>query len=176
MKKSTFGYLVGIAVFFLSVMPVFAQSSDTAELTLTGQVPSLVRIGFGSLVTDAESHDFGDLTEPTSFSSSIRYLANVQFTINAASTNAGVLMLDGSADGFASTVPYTLSWAGAPLDLSSGTATAVSGNARGIGSFAIEVSVTPVSLDGFDDSTTVDEVPAQGDYTDTLTFTITADE
>jgi hypothetical protein len=175
MKKVIIGY------FTLILMMVFAgslsaQAADTAELTLTGQVPSLVRIGFGSLATETENHDFGDLTAPAVLTTSLRYLANVSFDISAASANNGVLALDGASDGFANTVGYTLTWDGGAVDLSGGTANLTTATPRGIGSFGFDVAVTPVSLEGFDDTTVEADVPAQGSYTDTITFTITANE
>ncbi len=176
MRKLVIGLFTVLAVFAFSVHTLSAQATDTAQLNLTGQVPSLVRIGFGSLVADTESHDFGDLTEASSFTTTLNYLANVSFSINASSVNNGVLSLDGAGDGFGDTVGYSLSWDGATVDLSSGSVDVVSGVARGIGSFSLAVDVDAVSLDGFDDDTTIDEVPAQGTYTDSITFTITADE
>ncbi|TVQ26269.1 MAG: hypothetical protein EA383_05870 [Spirochaetaceae bacterium] len=100
----------------------------------------------------------------------------MSFSITAASANNGVLALDGDGEGFGDTVGYSLSWETGTVDLSSGSANVVTGVGRGIGSFSLGVVVDAVSLDGFDDDTTIDEVPAQGTYTDSITFTITADE
>lgn len=148
-------------------------STDTATLNLEGMVPSLVRIGFGSVDTDTHTHDFEDLTDPATMNLTLSYLANIPFDITVSSENGGVLVLDGDAEGLGETIDYTLTFNGTNVFDNDGRI--VEGGARGIGSGDLVASVTAVDFDGIDENTPETEIPAAGTYEDTITFTITAE-
>ena len=158
---------------------VMGQASAAADLVVTGTVPPIVKIGFGSIGTDG-TLTFADLT--TTYTApetetSLLYAANVGFKISVQSLNSGVLVNSTAPGSFDNDVGYQLDvGATTNVDLSGGTDVEVlTGQAAGGGT--ITVAVTPNTLDfsAFNDGSTLSTINAAGDYTDTLTFTITSE-
>ncbi|MFW5995466.1 MAG: hypothetical protein ACOCRN_05070 [Spirochaetia bacterium] len=175
MKRS----VILAGVFALLFTPAFiaAQTSDSATLNLTGNVPSLVRIGFGDVATQTDELAFGDLSDaPGSQSVDVTYLGNVGFTIDVESANGGELVnQDQSGSGLQEAIGYSFSWDGSDVTLD-GTTELVGSGSSGIYNTTAEVTVNEASLADITQDTTEGDIPAAGDYADTLTFTITAQE
>lgn len=166
---------------FLTPALLSAQT-DSATLTLTGEVPAIVRIGFGGVTSDG-TLALGNLNSAapngvTGSDTSVVYVANVNFTISVASANGGVLARDGgTVSGFSNQVGYALTWDnsavtlptdGSPVEIvSNGTPGAYT-------SSEIDIAVDPLNINSFDETSTLSSVEAAGNYQDTLTFTITA--
>lgn len=176
---------VALAILVFAPMAVTAQS-DTAELTLTGTVPSIVKIGFTNTGTAAATLNLGDLTDNTDDGTppSLVYAANVAFDLTVSSANSGeaatagvtaVLTNNATVSGFRNVVTYQIDVAGqTDVDLSAGTVNLLTGEPAGVGSYSITVTPELIDLSSFDENSTLSNVNAQGTYQDTLTFTITA--
>ena len=153
------------------------NASDSATLNLTGNVPSLVRIGFLNGDTSEQTLDFGDLTDPEERNINVRYLANVSFGIDVTSKGNGSLTrTDGSVADFLNEVPYELEWGGSTVDFTSGSANLVEDGSRGATTKTLTVKVDALNLDDLDLGSDTGDIWAEGDYEDELTFTITANE
>ena len=173
---------VAMVALILTPMVLSAQATDTATLTLTGQVPSIVKIGFGSVTTNG-TLDLGDLNANspsgvTGTDTSVIYVANVGFTIDVSSQNGGVLTRQGGAvSGFKNDVGYSLTFDGSGVSIpGAGTDVEIvsNGTPGAYTSSTIDIAVDPLSIDNFDETSTLTDVEAAGTYEDVLTFTITS--
>jgi len=177
MRIRLFGVLT-ILVMALSPALAADEATDEATLDLIGEVPSLVRIGFGTVGEQGHEFDFGDLTDTGSQDIEVVYLGNVTYSIDVESTNAGELKhTDAGENGdFKTAIGYTFTWDEDEFELSEGAANVIDSQSRGIGSAMVEIEVDDISLEDIDSDTPEEEIAAQGTYEDDLTFTITAEE
>ena len=176
MKKRTLTLAIIAALVFSlgGAGSAFADASDTATLNLTGNVPSLVRIGFEGY-DDGADVPLGDLTESVSETITIRYLANVDFTVSVQSTEGGQLVHSDSGE-FRDFKAYTIIAPDETWDeMTADTKYTIFSSGRGSSTFDITITTDPVNLDEFDFDSSEGDIWAEGDYEDTLTFTIEAD-
>lgn len=168
---------------FISVLaalvsfPLFSNDADTATLNLRGEVPELVMIDFSGGLQEDELN-FGDLTEAVSQSVTVRFLANVNYSITANSQNGGFLVLaepDGTGE-FLTQIGYSASWGGTNMALGDPDYV-VTSNGPGAGTSEVAVTVDEVSFDALelDAGSDTENIPQAGLYEDTITFTITAE-
>ncbi|MFW5811720.1 MAG: hypothetical protein ACOCWS_01960 [Alkalispirochaetaceae bacterium] len=167
----------------LVLTPAFLSAqSASATLTLTGEVPSIVRIGFGGIGDDG-TLALGDLNADapdgvTGTDTAVVYVANVDFNLSVSSENGSALVRQGGdVTGFKNEVSYTFSWDGSPVNLPSGGASVeVAGDvAPGVYSATpIGVTVEPLAIEGFGAGSTLEDIEAAGEYEDVLTFMIEA--
>lgn len=182
---------LGIALAAIVMLPMvaMAQADDTATLTITGTVPSIVVIGFDTNGADG-SVDLVSLTDDADDNAApaLLYAANVPFNLSVESANAteasnagvnAVLQNTSPVTGFDNVVPYTLdvSDGATPntnINLSGGSVVVYSGVPAGVDSFAITIDADNAA-DALDLSTSgTGGIDGAGTYQDILTFTVTA--
>jgi len=158
--------VLGILLF-----PIMATAdSDTAILNLTGTVPARVDV-----TLDNGELDFGEIGESDStVLTDVITRANVPFNLSVESENDGKLIWDGDgepAGNLTTEYGYTFTFDGADITLEGNTFLIESGDR---GRETIPVEITAESLDSLL-SDTEGEMPTEGTYEDTLTFTIEAE-
>lgn len=161
--------VLGILLF-----PIMATAdSDTAILNLTGNVPARVDV-----TLDNGELDFGEIGESDStVLTNVITRANVPFNLSVESENEGKLVWDGDgqepAGNLTTEYGYTFTF-GDIIDvpLNDGSTFLIESGDRGREETLVEI--TTESLDSLL-SDTESEMPTEGTYEDTLTFTIEAE-
>ena len=159
--------VLGILLF-----PIMATAdSDTAILNLTGNVPARVDV-----TLDNGELDLGEIGESDStVSTNVITRANVPFNLSVESENEGKLVWDEAgepAGDLTTEYGYTFTFDNSVVSLNEGSTFLIESGDRGREETLVEI--TTESLDSLL-SDTESEMPTEGTYEDTLTFTIEAE-
>lgn len=158
MKVTRFFTISAILVAF-AAMPVFAQwTSSPVVVTINANMPELTQLRFQEGTTTLDLVTAAPVTLGSMFERSNNAAG---YTVTLLSANSGEL-----AGPDSETAAYSLTYDGATVDLSSGTATLTTATARtSFNGVEREIVATPL-VDGEADFL------AAGAYSDTLTFEI----